>query len=276
MKFLLPILIITCILVPATTQAMTNATERNKFFYEQLIKAIQRKDIDQAKKLLTNRFDVNYQNEWGATALYEAMLYNTRDIAEALIDAGADVNIQTRNGKYAFARTVCLNDSYLVKRMIAAGADVNVKPGEYQWAPLHGAAYDADNHSPNSKQHKISIIHDLFKAGADVNAVNSENQTPLHLAVAGNNKVALELLLQHPDIDIWIKDNEGNTALDSAKNLKNIHPNNQARQKTFRYLLPFYTTLKRITLDYILKNRNLFTKEDIAKLPVELQQQLQE
>ena len=58
-----------------------------------------------------------------------------------------------------------------------------------------------------------------MKSGADVNMVCRMGRTGLMLAVAGTQNPLVILLLRHPDIDVNLKDNSGQTALFSALSL---------------------------------------------------------
>lgn len=62
-----------------------------------------------------------------------------------------------------------------------------------------------------------SFVKELLSVGVDVNYLNkTDNKAPIHLAAINGFKNVLNVLLEHPQIDINIMDNDGNTALHLA------------------------------------------------------------
>lgn len=70
-------------------------------------------------------------------------------------------------------------------------------------APIHDAV----------QRSRLSDVRALIQANADVNLPNEIGYTPLMLAVLSGNIYMVAELLQSPDIDVFIENNEGNTAL---------------------------------------------------------------
>ncbi|XP_046649363.1 uncharacterized protein LOC124340776 [Daphnia pulicaria] len=69
----------------------------------------------------------------------------------------------------------------------------------------------------------INVVH-LINMGADPSIANKDGITPLHLAVFFAKDVHLvELLLNHPDVDVNYLDDWGRNALDYAKDNKHGH-----------------------------------------------------
>ena len=66
-----------------------------------------------------------------------------------------------------------VRDDKVVKILLDAGAEVNVKEELYGDTPLHRAV---------ENKMKVSGVRALIKAGADMNARNDRNKTPLDLA----------------------------------------------------------------------------------------------
>ena len=74
-----------------------------------------------------------------------------------------------------------------VKQHLAAGTDVNAKGPNAGLTPLHRAAYYGLK----------EIVELLLDKGADVNAKDDGGDTPLDVAMLGNDKETADLLRKH-------------------------------------------------------------------------------
>jgi ankyrin repeat protein len=170
-----------------------------------------------------------------------AVSHNHREIAVALLNAGADVNARDPHGNmlqaadnvemvdlliengadvnamgYESGNAVILASykaqAEKLERLIAHGADVNQPAGNDGRTALHVAAgwgYKGDN--------SLAVIRVLLKNGADINARDKNDQTPLHWAVQHANRDAIELLVQNR-AERSTRDSEGKTPLDYSNN----------------------------------------------------------
>lgn len=78
-------------------------------------------------------------------------------------------------------------DATLVAFLLAHGADANLPDGQDRWTPLHFAA----------REQKLDILEMLLAAGANIDAIDSRQRTPLWRSVWGpgtNKDVVLALL----------------------------------------------------------------------------------
>jgi ankyrin repeat protein len=127
-------------------------------------------------------------------------------IARLLIERGADVNVQAE-GITPLSLAV-LYHTELIPLLLDKGAGVNApKNGD---TPLFKAV----------RSNNPAVIDLLLKRGADINAVNDADLTPL-MTAAGHIKdipspaTVRALLKHHPDLDF--RDKDGETALSTAK-----------------------------------------------------------
>lgn len=116
-----------------------------------------------------------------------------------------DVNYTDKNGYSLLCFAIHFGKLKSVQFLIEKGADIHQKnPEFYSEAPLHLAARDFN----------AEIIQALLSAGADINALNTENQTPLIFAL-GHEKADIALF-KDAGADLLIQDKYNKTALHYA------------------------------------------------------------
>lgn len=131
----------------------------------------------QIVKYLSDYVDINQVNQTNCSALMYAAFYGKSDIVIYLCNKGANPNIASTNGENAgetalmYACWKCNYDA--VKALIDAGANVNAarKYGD-RFTPLMYAMANV-----NGGYIRTIIIQLLIKAGADVDATNSEGHS---------------------------------------------------------------------------------------------------
>ncbi|MDE6705785.1 MAG: ankyrin repeat domain-containing protein [Treponemataceae bacterium] len=167
---------------------------------------------DTVELLIKVGANVNAKTNDSWTALMSAAGAGHKDTVELLIKTGADVNAKDNNGQTALmqaARVNCEGGNYrdTAELLIKAGADVNVKSNDgwtaLMWAAVNNKKDVAEtlikagsdsgatliwvlNKTPHSDATKL-----LIKAGADVNAKDSEGISALTYAMLyGQNDIA--------------------------------------------------------------------------------------
>jgi ankyrin repeat protein len=137
-------------------------------------------------------FDVNGQGGRYGSPLQAATRVsrevNTLDI---LLKAGADVNALSGIYGTALNVTVAFNFEEGFARLLEAGADPCRRENDSGNAALHIAAY-LGNYATRSEH----FIHMLLDAGADINAIDELEGTPLTVAVERRNIAMIRTLLQ--------------------------------------------------------------------------------
>lgn len=138
--------------------------------------------------VITQKFDKNYVDESGASALIHAVMLNDREAVRKLIGMGVDVNLLNKNGFSALLIASQMERSHIVEDLIKAKADLEVvalsQNGEFTINPLHQSV--AFNQPETLKI--------LLKYGANPNPKLS--LTPLHVAVLQNKWELAETLVE--------------------------------------------------------------------------------
>lgn len=67
----------------------------------------------------------------------------------------------------------------------------------------------------------IRVLQTLIEFGANVNSVDNDSKTPLHVAIENQHDEIIGILLCHPGIDLKLRDKNGNTAFANALTIRN-------------------------------------------------------
>jgi ankyrin repeat protein len=168
------------------------------------------------KILKHENFDINGRDQDGQTLLFFAIRDNNVDLVKRVLEIGADPTIRdNRKGFTPFLLTVLLNkDPGILNLLLESGkVDINETTKSGMTA-LYMAVMDS-----NTPTAEFLLTH-----GANPNVAIKDGCTPLHVAAAyAKDLDIVELLLNHPDVDVNCLNNEGCNALDYAMNNKRGH-----------------------------------------------------
>lgn len=152
-----------------------------------------------AKLLINAGANLNVSVEDWGTPLYQASRDGDEAMVKLLIDAGADVNAPMP--KYsvwdnALQAAIGTAGEAIVKLLLEGGADCGLD--EQLQGPIHYAL--------RSYECTPSLISILQQHGASIDAIDTENMTPLHYcALKSNQKAAKQLLGAGVPIDIGVR-----------------------------------------------------------------------
>jgi ankyrin repeat protein len=151
---------------------------------------------EKAKLLISKSSDVKIQANDGNAAIIEAA-GNSREIFDMLLDKGAEINVKKEDGTGAYyncmvhmllyGKEITDKDIELAQLLLANGANVDEAPvsGDLQgFTPLIFAA----------RGNKIDVVNFLIENGANVNAKNVNDETPLSLAEEAGNTEIVKIL----------------------------------------------------------------------------------
>ena len=172
---------------------------------QEFIAALERSDLDGAARLLVWNVNVDAQRADGKTLLILAAKANDVILVRNLIAAGADVNAATGNGGTALMFAAIGGDIETQTALIDAGADVN-GVGGFDWTALMVA----------SVKGRVAAVRQLLSSGADPNLPDIYSWTPLMRAVYERRDMVVQALLEHPDVALNARNDQGAAALHLA------------------------------------------------------------
>lgn len=152
---------------------------------------------------------VDARNTLCVAPIHVAVERNYLDVVNVLIAKGTDVNVLTKKGKKAPLHTACeLGLDDIIKVLLEQKTiKVNIKNSE-GWTPLHYAC----------EYNHFAAVKTLIAAGANINALNIGNETPLHFSLQIQDSTIADYLLGLKDIAVKQASVEGWTCLHFAAN----------------------------------------------------------
>ncbi|XP_059614992.1 85/88 kDa calcium-independent phospholipase A2 isoform X2 [Phlebotomus argentipes] len=145
--------------------------------------------------------NMNHCNSDGYTPLHLACLADKPECVKALLLAGADVNISARNISAIYNKKT-ENASSVAEFLQTNPNKLVTQDMKHGGTPLHWSS-------------SREVIEALIERGTDVNALNFDGRTALHIMVARNRLDCCVALLAH-EADIDLRDKDGNTPLHVA------------------------------------------------------------
>ncbi|XP_055605449.1 85/88 kDa calcium-independent phospholipase A2 isoform X2 [Uranotaenia lowii] len=144
--------------------------------------------------------NLNHCNADGYTPLHVACLGDKPDCVKALLLAGADTNKMAPCASNAFNRNT--TSSNVADFLVDNPNKLFTQDMKHGGTPLHWSS-------------SREVLNSLIERGCDVNLVNFNGQTPLHVMVTRERLECVVALLAH-EAEIDVVDNNGNTPLHIA------------------------------------------------------------
>jgi ankyrin repeat protein len=163
------------------------------------------------------------------------------DVVKILLDRGANPNATLKTpllmrqhnggdgslgeGATPLMRASKVSDAALIRLLLDKGADPNLRLRNQTTALMIAASRAARNAGPEQKT--IDAMTVLLAKGADVNAVNDNGESALHIAVTRGDALVRFLVEKGAKLDL--KDKSGRTPLDVAMGVPGAAPGGRGR-----------------------------------------------
>ena len=204
-----------------------------------LLLAIGNAQAEIVRVLLTAKADPNIANADGDASLHAAAaVFCNEETLQEIIKYHADVNAVNKRGRTPLLLS-CFGQTDSVKVLLKAGADPSISDEEgfsclhaavdgrcnkdtLQTLILHGAHTDAKRNDGTTallsacRTGQSESVMFLLKEGADVNIINHDSSTCLHLAVQGHCSEETLLKILEQGVNVNALNNDGITALTLA------------------------------------------------------------
>lgn len=129
---------------------------------------------------------IHMPNKEGAKCIHIASIRGHVEVVKAIVAKGENVDSRTKDGFTPLHLAVKFGKHDLVEALLGLGANLQLKAVKGGETALHLATLVSDGQD---------CVDLLIRSGADVDAVDSRLETPLHFAARANNVKAVELLL---------------------------------------------------------------------------------
>ncbi len=178
-----------------------------------LMEATVNNHIEIVELLLAHDANVNHiEKSHNRTALHAAAHFNYAEIASLLIKSGADLNSRSTindAGETPLHWAARRGNSDAIEILVNAGANLDIQTTDQGLTPLM-RALESDSNSVF-----IETITSLLEGGTDPNVQDINGNTALHYAVRFGRDYAISLLIEH-GATLDLQNNDNQTAYDIA------------------------------------------------------------
>ena len=168
--------------------------------------AVSAQNVAIVKILLEAGANPNTQNELGASALMTAVRYSNDTLLNLLIKHGVNINQKDKRGRTALFYAVENNNASILGILLRAGINLNITDN-----------YDMNAFLYACSTGNIPACKSLLQSGCQVSGKDLYGTTALHIAAQKGSLALVRLLLTEGSVDVYAKDDRGNSALYYAR-----------------------------------------------------------
>ncbi|KAF2968926.1 hypothetical protein GQX73_g4640 [Xylaria multiplex] len=171
-------------------------------------KAVVKQKTDMVKLLVGRKASLHHRDQYGWTPLMDATSYSPNvEITRILAEAGANLNDADNDGNTALHFGATGNLS-IIKVLLEYRTSINIDQRNNAGQTPLMCMLD-DSFDP-------MIIKTILRAGACINAQDTDGWTPLMFSLCEAQDEVVELLLNHPKLNINLSSDKHGTALQVA------------------------------------------------------------
>jgi ankyrin repeat protein len=191
-------------------------SDNNDELEAELYAAIQYGDIKMLKELISKGVSLNPQGKLlaGQTPLIWAVNAKNFEIIKVLITNGADVNGKNVVGSTALIYSTRVGDPEIVKYLVDKGAKVNIKDSLLVSPLMNTVSVENETEEVSAKE--LEIVKFLIEKGANINELNKDGESVLVYAIMQGNFELVKFLVEK-GADIHLKNvNETSIFMNAA------------------------------------------------------------
>ena len=181
---------------------------------ERLIAAIRTQNLSELRSALANGASVNATDLNEKSALMLACSEQWFPAVKMLVEAGANASYKNNYEQTAlmFAARYCANDQIAKYLVLNASANKENTDDNGKTALMYAIENNSD-----------AVLQYLIEAGANFNALDKKQNTPIMLAVKKGNELAVRRLVKETGVNLNAKNADGDTVFMLA--VKNTNAN---------------------------------------------------
>ncbi|KAH8357713.1 hypothetical protein KR084_005483, partial [Drosophila pseudotakahashii] len=162
----------------------------------------------------------------GVSPLWTALELGNEDVARILVRHGVDTDCWDKGPEGCqqtlLHRAIDENKESIAIFLIQSQCDLD--SARHPGPNGEGADKSREKSSPLHlccQWGLTKVLQSLIHHGANVNVVDAENKSPLHVAIENQHEEIISILLCHPVIDLKLRDRTGNTPFAAALGIRN-------------------------------------------------------
>lgn len=178
---------------------------------KELFNLVKNNKYDEFKKILNKDIDINLQDEYKNTLIHYAIIYNQEEIIKLLLSYQCNIDYIDIDGFTILYYPIKYGYNNILKIILENSKNI-------VGFPIYNIK-DKNNNTPlhySILYNNIETLNILLDIDSNINNINNEGNTPLHLAVNNNNNNIINLLLKKKNINVNLLNNQGLSVLHIA------------------------------------------------------------